>query len=354
MRSINYQSLVNVMRHEKPYRGSTNRYPLFSRRENRKFFLHETDSNGEPFMRIVYGYSWSSVDVTEEEYKAHKDDKDGCYSEYPLSNWDEKAHNYVEYGKKWIRHEKTPHELGIVRPDNSFEFTRDRYWQGDQMFLSAISPGTFFTDSRRGGSVYGNRRNSVMYPIYQGLRIDCDTMNPDPSREYRLVGMRVDRKKAKEILGPYEDFFLTAKAMMKVMPVGTFYEIGKEVLEANNIETKYWLTTDSRLLMRKRFEELMNDSPVDAVAAYCLAKSDSRGLSDYYHTVTRNDKYDFNTNGETAERYFDIVKRYITKEIYKSNADLMKQVEFEFGKIYPPSEWPYELYVNGEEVDICN
>lgn len=352
MRSISYPALVNQMRHQKPYRGSTNRYPLFGRRENRKFFLHETDSDGNPMMRIIYGYAWTSVDVTEEEYKANKNNGEDNYSEYPTHEY--RNGTYVEVGKKWIKHEKHPHELGIVRPDNSFEFTRERYWQGDMMFLSAVSPGTFFTDSRRGGMVYARRRVEppIMYPIYQGMRIDCETMKTDPSLEHKLIGMRVDRKKAKEILKPYEDFFLTTKAMMKVMPVTTFYEIGKELIQANGIETRYWLSNEDKQAMRRKFEELMNDSPVDAAAAFCLSRADSRSMGDYYHKVIRADSY--HSIHDTAEMYYDRMKRYLTKEIYKANADLMKQVEFEFGRVYPPSEWAYELYVNGVEVELCS
>lgn len=350
MKYINYDALVNQMRNEKPYRKSTNRYPLFSRRQNNKFFFHENDSDGSPMLRIIYGHSWRSTNVTKEEYETHKDDENSPYSEYPVHEY--KNGNYVEVGKRWVKGEKTANELGIVRPDNSFEFTKSNYWQGDQMFMSVCSQGTFFCDSRRGGMIYACRRTGVMYPVYVGMKVDCNTMMPDPSHEYRLIGLRVDRKKAKEILKPYEDFFLTASTMMKVMPVHTFFEIGKELIETTKVETSYWLSENSQKLMREKFEELMNDSPVDAAAAFCLSNSNVRSLGDYYHKVIRMDSYP--TFNETAEMYFDIMKRHLVKEIYKSNAHLMKEVEFKYGEVYPPSEWAYELYVDGKEVEICS
>ena len=48
---------------------------------------------------------------------------------------------------------------------------------------------------------------------------------------------------------------------------------------------------------------------------------------------------------------FSNLKRKLNKELYSKNPTVMKPIEHEAGKYYPPSEWGVEVYVDGKEVE---
>ena len=170
LKYLNYERLKNITKTVKPYRGSTNRFPIGRRTQNTKFFLVENDETGEEVYRIVYGYCHNSEEITKEEYEAAKSAGDKDVSEY---TW----YNPVQYK----RHTKIPHQLGIVRSDNTFEFnnTNGYYGQDSNMLLSRWSAGYFYSSSRHGGMVYRERRTNadgfgqhyLFHPIFDGMRI---------------------------------------------------------------------------------------------------------------------------------------------------------------------------------------
>ena len=350
MKFINYAALTNVMRSQKPYRGSINRYPLVNRRHSSRFFLYETTDDGEPYMRIINGYNYNRHEITKEEYEAN------AYpdtSKDPVRIWNKGK--YTNTGKYvYHRYEKVPYEIGIVRPDNSFEFTRKSYYQGDMMFMTKLNKGYFCRDSRRGGMIYANRRTNMMYPIFTGMRIDCDLMTPEPSKKYELLGMRVNRKAGKELLKSYEDFLLTAKPMMKVLSQQTFFDIGVEVMKAYpDWESSYYLQDEIKQSLKEYFHQHKNDSPLDAAAAFCIVNG-THGIRDYYSNMRQvSINQAIFGNDQTAEMYYDPMKRLLTKQLYKDNHGVMRTVSYEFGQVYPPSEWGYTVLVDGIEVNQC-
>ena len=44
------------------------------------------------------------------------------------------------------------------------------------------------------------------------------------------------------------------------------------------------------------------------------------------------------------------LKRRLNKEIYKTNDQVFKKVEYADCEVYPPSEWGYTVLVDGAEV----
>ena len=148
MRYLNYERLKEITKIASPYRGSTNRYPIGKRTQNNKYFLEEKEGD-EIIYRIIYGNSWTTTEITKEEYIVAKNNNDPDV--YEQEDWNSKDKIYRRYKRK-------PNELGIVRPDNTFEFTKslaNGYGQGDKQILSGWSAGYLYSSSRQGGMEIG-------------------------------------------------------------------------------------------------------------------------------------------------------------------------------------------------------
>lgn len=340
MRLMNYQTLVNTMRTQKPYRGTTNKFPLSNRKQSHKYFLYDTDDDGQEIFRIIYGKRYESKTLTEQEYEA--DPTDAHKNVYNDNGVQE-----IKY-YKWIEH---PNEMGIVRPDNSFEFTGQSYGQGEMTFLSPYAPyrSYFFRDSKRSGMIYTRLSSGIkcMMPIFKNLRVDCDTMKPDPKHRYTLVGRRVNRKESKEFLKQYEDFFKISEAMMSNMSISSFAEVCREKVEeingySGNPNGYYLYRYDTNKCLDHAFS-IMNDAPLDAASLFCLSLG--RGIDDFRWCVSkgiRNTDYDITF----AEKYFSHMKRSICNMLYEEAPDVFAKKQFEFGSPFPQSSWGYQVYVD--------
>ena len=341
MKFINYQALSNVMLTQKPFRGTTNEYPLVNRNYSTKRFYHETEG-GSPMFRIIIGHSWQSERISKEEFDELKAKNSKYIYEYTEPTT--KTSTYSKYYK-------TPNEIGIVRPDNTFEFTRRTYFSGDRMMMSRFNVGYFVSDAQRGGVIYMLRERGApikMYPIFQGLRIDCDTMQPDPKHTYELIGRRVARAEAKKFVKQYEDFYKMAATMMATMDYPKFcelaLEIGRPILSTKATHPNYNTEFGDRLW--NEFKNVMNDSPLEAAALACIALNVRNMFWDTFHSPYRR-------ASTTMEGMFEHMRRSINTRMYGENPEVMTEVPFEFGKPYPASNWDYTIRVDGVDVVQC-
>lgn len=334
MRALTWERLTNITNTQKPYRGTTNRFPVGDRRHSTKDFISE-ERNGELVYVIRYGTSWDSVQHTKEEFLADQD-----------NNINERTYD----GKtEYVRYVSSPRELGIVRSDNTFEFVSRYYGQGDNQIMSNWSKGYFMRSSRHGGMVY-MERDSIFHPIFKGMRVDCDTMMPHKDSQYKVVGKRVSRKDAKEFLTRYADFYKINEVMLKTMEWKGFMETGLDVMKSLNINTDTWSLDDNqRDALIKFADENLNTSPLDAGMAFTLAY-------DVMNTYARVRAF----NGDGASYYtqeveldlvFANLKRKLNKELYRRNPSVMKLTEYVPHEIYPASEWGVDVFVNGVEVE---
>ena len=347
MNYINYQALKNIMLTQKPFRGTTNRFPLTKRSQSYKYFLYEKDDKGEEIFRIINGRRYDTEDVSEEEYHA---DPKNCNKTQTINEDGTKTTTYY-------RMHLIPDEVGIVRPDNSFEFTKSNYGQGCMTFLTNFTHrGGFSRDGKRGGMIYlrgpYSQRESML-PIYRGMRVDCDSMKPDPNHTYKLFGMRVDRKKSKDFLKQYEDFFKVSEAMMSNISLTSFIETCIDKLKEipNADRGSYWKYRYKTDTIIQHAKQIMNDSPLDAAALYCLSLG-STGISNFRYVVAVSSDNDLVTVDDTnAEGYFSQMKREVCNMLYRENPNVLHLLEYEFGKPYPQSNWGYKLEVDGVEVE---
>lgn len=353
LKYLNYERLKNITKTVKPYRGSTNRFPIGSRTQNTKFFLVENDETGEEVYRIVYGYCHNSEEITKEEYDAAKSAGDKDVSEY---TW----YNPVQYK----RHTKIPHQLGIVRSDNTFEFnnTNGYYGQGSNMLLSRWSAGYFYSSSRHGGMVYRERRTNadgfgqhyLFHPIFDGMRIHIESGEVHESSQYRVVGSRVSRKDSKEFLSRYSTFYKVAEVMMKTMDYYTLLTTANDIVhEATGKSVKdlgYWPSEDFAKELRLKADDLVDSAPLDAALLYCVGLKLYRG--DLWRTMQRVADGQTPWTDKDSSDVFVNLKRNLNRHLFEVNPECMKQVEFESGKQYPQSDWNYEIYVTNNKTGV--
>ena len=328
MRHLEYYRLKSVANSVSPYRGTTNRFPTGNRRESNKYFLMG-EEDGEKIFNIVYGDRYVRKDITKEEY-----------DEYLAQG---KAAGHSSASGEYYTWDKAPSFMGVVRSDNSFQFTGSSYAQGEHYFLSSCSQGFFNTDSRRGGMLY--RVGEKMYPIYRGMKMDCGDMHPI-EKDIVITGRKVNRKEGKDLLKRYEDFYKVCEVMCKSMDGPTFEQTATSIYnECKPINRDIWNWMEDAEMAFALADSLIHQAPFDALILYALAL-DVHGMR---WTVRNggNHPYHSDVNPIIA---FEATKRKLNKYLYTQNADVFKPVQYAMGERLPASEWGYTITVGGKEV----
>jgi hypothetical protein len=293
------------------------------------------EEDGQRVFDIVHGQRWKHITLTEAEH-------DECAKQgMPRLNKYKQQDGTWEY----YRYEVYPDIVGVVRPDNTFEFTAERYGQGNRSILSSYSLGWLCTESRRGGMIWmGNGRRKAM-PIYNGLRVDCDTMQP--TKPITVIGRKVDRKLGKTLLAKYADFYMTTEVMTKAMNydvfVKTMVEVVNEHLGEINSNTDWSVFTG-------KADTLVDSAPLDAAMLYIYAW-DVGNMRWNVRRFMDTQYSNFSAHEDEPHTMFLNLKRRLNKEIYKANDDVFKKVEYTNCEMFPPSEWGYTVMVDGVEVE---
>jgi hypothetical protein len=354
MKAFNYKRLLDITNTVPSFRGNVNRFPLGMRKQNNKYFLRR-DEDGYTVFDIVYGETWNSTEIDRHEYIRLKLE----HRKFRKATGTERAQTYVMKWKKhttvdgkWVqgkdweyhRRDRGHNTVGTVRPDNSFEFTKARYWQGDRCFLSQHSAGYFSTDSRRGGMVYAIDMlddNAVFHAIWKGMRVNCDTM--EAVTPYEVVIHHVDRKSGKGILSKYEHMFKVSEVMLKAMDLGSINNTCIDIVDGIFGEGEYKRGGENSKLL-EHAEKLIDDAPLDALLLFTLAY-------DVRHVGYRM-RYGMNNHtDDTPENIFMATKRKIAREIYKKSPEILKEVSCAGGKRYPACDWGVKIMVNGQQVE---
>jgi hypothetical protein len=232
---ISYDSLTKIVCSQKAYRGREDNYPTHGhayRKHSNKFFKPEVVDN-EVVYRINYGRTWNKIPCSESE--ALMLEKLGrqvmrqnkiVYN--PILNIHEESKE-VEYSY----YEIVPNELGIVHPDNTFEFTSTtslgqggRYYVGTHCF----NTDDVVANCRLGGVILDYK-----YPLFKGLRIDLENMNPAKDQQIEFFKKVVNRSAAKELYAPYKEMLSVSKAMFSQMDDKVFVASLHDVLNDHKI-----------------------------------------------------------------------------------------------------------------------
>lgn len=337
MQGLNYVRLNGISNSVSPYRGSVNRFPIGSRRHNTKYFLVR-EEDGQRVFDIVHGQRWTHVSLTKAEYEEYE--KQGS----PRLN------KYQDGDGSWTyyRYEVSPNILGVVRPDNTFEFTSGNYGQGDRGILSTYGHGELSTNSRMGGMIWTGRLHGNgergAYPIYKGMRVNCETMRP--IKPITVVGRKVDRKVGKDLLAGYSDFYMTTEVMTKAMDYEVFVKTMVEVVNEHVPNGDFYLDHKDYTSVA---DKLIDTAPLDSAMLYIFAW-DIGNMRWNLRRFTDSQFGRYSAHEDTPHTMFLNLKRRLNKEIYKANEKVFKKVEYVDGEMYPPSEWGYTVMVDGQEV----
>jgi hypothetical protein len=337
MLALSWNRLTGITETQKPYRGTTNRYPVGSRTQNTKnFYVDEID--GEKVYRITYGTHHIEHYVTKEVYEADTD-------KYHERTWE------TDEAKRYCFYKPVPNQLGVVRSDNTFEFTsKHGYGQGHNSVISSWSQGFFYCSSRHGGMVYRDNSRGIFHPIFKGMRIQIDTMQPHKDSVYKAVGKRVNRKEGKEFLKRYEDFYKINEVMLKAMDYKAYMEVACDVVSSLEIATDKWgLYEEDRKKLITYAESCVNDAPLDAGVAFALAY-DIKDVWSRVRAFTGAGSSYYSREIE-LESIFINLKRKLNNALYRDNPTVMNLIEYQMGSLYPASQWGIDIYVDGKEVE---
>jgi len=345
MQGITWEILANKEKTIKPYRGTTNRYPLGNRTHNTKCF-YVVERDGEKVYSITYGYRAEYTYHTKEEFEEDVR-KNGDKS--TIGDW---GSHIEDSSKRYRSHVLVPNELGVVRSDNTFEFTSDSYHQGDNIVMSRLTNGWFYRSSRHGGMVYRQCHNvePIFHPIFKGLRVSCDTMMPHPSSQYTVIGNRVDRKSSKVFTDRYKDFYKVNEVMFKATTSDNILETGVDVMNSCDVDfSAWWLSVNGKSDLIKFADDNLITSPLESCMAYAIAFD----IKDSYRRIKAYGSLQKYYRDIEPLELFDSVKRKLNKELYKTHPEVFKEVELASCTMYPASEWGIKILVNGKEVEQC-
>ena len=232
---ISYDSLTKIVCSQKPYRGRGNDYPTHGkayRRHSHKFFKPDEIDN-EVVYRVNYGKTWNKIPCTESEALmleklGRKVMRENKFVHDPvLMTYTETKEVECHY------YEVVPNELGIVYPDNTFEFTSTtNLGQGARYY---IGTHCFDTSDVAANCCLGGVTLDYKYPLFKGLRIDLGNMNPAEGQQIELFKNVVNRSAAKELFAPYKEMLSVSKAMFSQMDDKVFVASLRDVLNDHNI-----------------------------------------------------------------------------------------------------------------------
>jgi hypothetical protein len=337
LQDIAYKVLFEQTRNEKPYRGTHNRFPVGSRKQSNKYFLTEERLNGESIARVIYGERRQYTSISKELHD-HLRDKINV--------------NVITRGSPqeptFYRIDTVPNELGIVREDNTFEFTAHHLNQGENNILTKWSYGYFKTSARHGGVVHAGLK--VFHPIWHGARFSMDD-DGKSYKPYQVFGLAVKRKEAKDFFKSYEKFFVVARTMSTAMDWENFQSAGIEVINQhitgfNWEQVVNWYDDTRASRFKAKAHELKDTSPFDAYVLYLCAYN-SNVIHRFANGVGVKRSY-YREIG-LHELYLGFHRR-VTQDLYRSTPNLFNHVEYEAGKKYPANNWGIKVIVDGQIV----
>jgi hypothetical protein len=329
MLGLNYARLERIMKTEKPFRGTTDRFPLGSRKHNLKnFFVREVD--GKKVFDVTCGTHWNAVNITEAEYE-----------EAVAKKQEYKVHKYENDGEVvFKKYEHPPYILGTVHPEEYFQFTANAhnhmtYGQGERAFLSANGSGFYSRDVRRGGMIWKWGREIV--PIFHNMRVSTKINLVESIDEYAVIGQKVNRKVGKEILAGYEHFYKVSETMCKAMSRELFLQTAKEVLAEHN---DYFDENENDAFFTLA-EEIKERAPLDAMILYAVALDVGNIKWSIEHP---------NWNKREPYEIYENLVRALNTRIYMEHPEVFIPVRYGMKEAFPQSIWGYDIEVNGKFV----
>lgn len=362
MNKLSYERLKKVTETEKPYRGTTDRYPIWHRGHAHKCFFVKKDEQGNDEYHIAYGYNYGRKEITKEEHdlvmKIQEDNKIQRRLRKPI-----KRVPYVYTNGGYTMQGGTTEPVtywqsikdfdivGVVRSDNTFEFTQEKYLgQGTRYFLTHMFGGTYwraFTSQvRKGGVVYeeyseGNTVKTI--PIFKGQRLDLATNTSVINYTVHLP--RVNRKRANQVLGGRKLEFKFMESVFKAMPSDVFINELQDTFKDVFGEAKDVWRGETEIDKLVKFAmECKDTDPVKSLYAIMI----SRGIANAWYLARQGQQWGA---GPNPLSYFNLIKKHMVNQLIRDGGALdIKEVKP--NEIYKGNSWGAMVTVDSKQVTV--
>jgi hypothetical protein len=338
---LSYERLEHIANTNKPYRGTTNEFPLTKRAHSYKRFFKETDAKGDVFFRIIYGYKYIDRYIDKAEYDAKQ--AEGLYVRVETQ-----ADNSVKY-IVWDRHWD---EIGVVRKDNTFELTATNLHQGTRYFISAMFNKyqcEVLSSIKHGGAIYrewtgswGNRTTTKIIPLFTGQRINLETNSSVLDYEVHLS--KVNRTRTKEVMAEYVEALQFNEVMFKTMTEDSFKSALQYTYAEAITEGETWRSSQAVARMTEFATEQVKVDMFKSICATMMASNyrlwsyGSDGVNNFYGNM------DY-----TPHSYYLSARKKIDRQI-KIGANALDAIVYKANDPYPSNTWDITVIHNGNVV----
>jgi len=325
VRHFNYERFVRFTKNNAPYKDSGNAYPLGERRYSSRHFRAEEDGS----FTVWYA------------------DRETVDNKFGKKN--DKAKRLDQHGNFYERQ-----KLGIVRPDNTFEFLPDLS-AGDNMLLCNVLGAYIHHDKARGGTIFEKTDRSagmeLIHPVFRGLRVNCDS--GQTATPYQVFLPKVKRKVANQIMSRYSEFFSVFQTMIKAMDDRAISSVYIDLYEQNASKDKgAWralnFTDVKRMIDEKRY--------VDAGCLFSMLSQQTHirwrveWHMNTYQERTVPDPPFIPLPSNWRSNVMNDLKSNFRKKILREHTEAFDFVEQRAGLELPASQWEVIVKADGKSV----
>ena len=303
---ISYESLANQVKNSKPYRNSGNAYPLGFREYSARHF------------RAL---------------------EDGSFSIWYLHR---EFSDKIQVGgvtEGWWRDKKP---LGVVRPDNSFEFTTENgLHQGENTLLSELLGVYIHQVKDKGGAVMSTGDGE--YPIFTGLRFDLATKKP--LTQFTVVQPTLNRKRSNEHMKQYKEFLDVYPMFIKAMNDKAALDVIRDLYDQYN---KFY----GAEFNDKTLKEVVDKKHyVDAAFIMYLLKTHWVRSNFYYHWREDNaGTSEPRLPREWQDQVQGTVSRHFRRTMLAETKEAFDWIDLPMGRL-PKTAWEHKIVSpTGEEL----
>jgi len=355
---LQYARLAHIAKTNKPYRKSTDRFPLSYRQHSYKCFFVKQDENGDDEYHIAYHHRYREQSITKTQFDNEK-----------VNNHlvrDRGNGNYFMWVKDWDI-------VGVVRKDNTFEFTTNQIHQGTRQFLASmfnVYYSEVVSSIKHGGAIYreyerdeektnakqANRvdnrwcptyyKDTKVIPLFKGQRIDLATNSSVINYEVHLP--YVNRKRSKEVMVGYKDTLGVAELFFKTMTGDVFRSEMREVYDEvyADMETKpSWRDNEAADKLMAYTKSQINNDMYKAMYATMMYSGSLNAWS-----IGTNNQY-YNNDRYEPHQYFKYAKDKIIKQLKLEN-NVHDIKTFKANEAYPTNTWEVKVLVDGKQVRV--
>ena len=343
---LNYERLSRIVKDTKPYRktkktkDNRDRYPLDWRKHGGKCFFVSQDANGDNEYHITYAHQYVEHAITKERH-------DEIIANKGWGARDRGNGVYTEWVTEW-------NTIGIVRKDNTLEFTTDRLHQGTRFFLTNMF-GRYYSaivsSVKHGGVIYreferegsDGWKDKVVIPLFKGQRINLETNRSVLDYEVHLPYVNKERSRA--VMSEFKKELKVAEIFFKTMTGEVFTselrEVYDEVYEGK--VKPNWRGSEAKEIIDDFAERHFKTDIYKAMYAVMMAS----GVWNAWNIGSGSPYY--NKDSINPHGYFCSAKQKFYKALKLSNNVLDDKV-YKANETYPSNAWGVKVLVDGNEV----